>query len=540
MRDRLIRPGEGSLVATCGLFAFLAVALAILLRTWSDAAFLSAFDVDRLPIFFIASAVVFVPATFGYAWLVRQAPPAPLNTALMVLFASGALGASTWQPAGGKGLFGVVLLFAVVSPLVNVICWNSILDRLDSRQGKRLIPVIGGMSTLGAILAGVGAGELSARHGADSLLWACVALLTLMAPLPALITSGVTGPGGSGEHKAPTDSFQQGLAALGRNRLLVMTAATVFLMAIATNVVDFVFKARLQEAYDKDAMGVFLGRFHGATNLAVLAVQFFIVPRALKRMGVALAAAVHPAVVLLGAGATLAFPGLLGAVALRFGDTLLKFTFGADTHQMLLTAAPPDDRRQAKVLIKGVVYPLGGLAAGIVLAAVSPAHAPAMAGCFAGAWLLLTLRLHQHYTHEVGARLEIEVGPPSGEHDPSGDEFVARWVLRERLEEVEKLRQIPSDERTRSIHDAQMHDALDGVFRSLGELVGDEVAVGEAAKRYLHGGPVDRARAVELLDSMIHHHAHGLSEAAEVLERVSADRSKSARLHAQGSKRRAG
>ncbi len=513
------------------------MALAILLRTWSDAAFLSAFPVAHLPRFFIASAIVFVPATFGYAWLVRKVPPAPLNTALMVGFTAAAAGSTQWASAGGRVLFGVVLLFAVVSPLVNVICWNSILDRLDSRQGKRLIPVIGGMSTIGAILAGLSAGELAGRYGADSLLWACVGLLALMIPLPGLVSGGVA-IGQSDSGKTKTDTFRQGLQVLGRNRLLVMTAAAVFLMAVTTNVVDFVFKARLQETFDRDAMGVFLGRFHGATNLAVLLVQFLIVPRALRRMGVALAAGVHPAVVLAGAAATLAFPGLAGAVALRFGDTLLKFTFQADTHQMLLTAAPAADRRQAKVLIKGVVYPMGGLAAGVVLASVDPGSAAGLAGCFAGAWLLLTLRLHRHYTHEVGARLQIEVGEQSGEH--GRDDFSLRWTLRERLEELEKLRQMPADERTRTIHDAQMNDALDRVFNSLGELVGEQSVVAEAAERYLHGGATDRARAVELLDSMIHHHSHALSGAADVLERVSADRSDVRGSSRPRRKRRAG
>ena len=99
---------------------------------------------------------------------------------------------------------------------------------------------------------------------------------------------------------------------------------------------------------------------------------------------------------------------------------------------------------------------------------------------------------------------------------------------------------MPSEERTRTIHDAQMNDALDSVFKSLGELVGEESTVAAAAQRYLHGGAADRARAVELLDSMIHHHTHGLSGAADVLERVSADRSAVRPQGARRGMRRAG
>ena len=54
--------------------------LAILIRTWSDAAFLGKFDVDVLPIFFAFSAVVFLPTTAIYTWLSKRIAPVVLNT----------------------------------------------------------------------------------------------------------------------------------------------------------------------------------------------------------------------------------------------------------------------------------------------------------------------------------------------------------------------------------------------------------------------------------------------------------------------------
>ena len=57
---------------------------------------------------------------------------------------------------------------------------------------------------------------------------------------------------------------------LTANRLIGTVAIATFLMALTTNVIDYQFKAFAQDALAPESLGVFFGRFHGATNLAVL------------------------------------------------------------------------------------------------------------------------------------------------------------------------------------------------------------------------------------------------------------------------------
>ena len=52
-----VRAEEWPLVLATGTFAFLAVALAIAMRTWSDAVFLTTFDASWIPWLFVASAL---------------------------------------------------------------------------------------------------------------------------------------------------------------------------------------------------------------------------------------------------------------------------------------------------------------------------------------------------------------------------------------------------------------------------------------------------------------------------------------------------
>ena len=81
-----VRDGEWPLVLATGTFASLAVAFAIALRTWSDAVFLTTFDAGWIPWLFVASALVFLPATLCYAWLVPRIGAIWLSTFLLLSF----------------------------------------------------------------------------------------------------------------------------------------------------------------------------------------------------------------------------------------------------------------------------------------------------------------------------------------------------------------------------------------------------------------------------------------------------------------------
>jgi hypothetical protein len=69
-----------------------------------------------------------------------------------------------------------------------------------------------------------------------------------------------------------------------------------------------------------------------------------------------------------------------------------------------------------------------------------------------------------------------------------------------------------------------INEALDQLFETLGELIGDPRAVGAAAQRYLHGSGSERAYAVELLDTLLD--THRVPAATDLLDSLSRDRSR--------------
>jgi len=523
-----VRPGEWALVAATGSFAFLAVALAIVLRTWSDAIFLNHFDVSWVPWLFVASALVFVPATFGYAWVAPRLGSVWLNTLLLGAFGVATVACARFAQTP-RGVFAAVLVVSVFSPLANVICWNTILDRLDTRQVRRLLPVIGGISTLGAIGGGLLGGELAALHGHEALVWLAFACLICMTPLPLALSAPLRRRGA----RARTLGIQEGFHALASNRLIGIVATGTFLMALTTNVVDYQFKAYAQLAIPSDGLGTFFARFHGAANLAVLIVQFGLAPIVMRRFGVALAFALHPFVLVLGAFLTLAFPVLAAAVALRFADTVLKFTFHKNANDLALSPVRSQERHQAMVFLKGVVYPLGGITAGLVLAGSASLGSDLLRGLgfwvmlLASLWLLVARQLRVGYMEQIGRKLSIEIEPTRPRSRKSAAALMEDLRMRvgqirslqHRLHERQRLQEEADPELNLAIQ-----QALDGLFATMADLVGDARAVEAAADRYLHGDGSERASAVELLDTLLD--THRVPDAADLLDSLSRDRTR--------------
>jgi len=419
-RPRKVEPDEWPVVLLSGALSFGAVALAIFIRTWSDTLFLSRFDAEQIALFYILSAVIFAPTTMGYAWLSQRFHPVRLNTATLLLFAGLSL-LCLAPPSSAPLTFGLLLALSLVSPLVNALCWGMILERLTSRQSKRLVPLIGGSATLGAALSGVVAAGVLGWGGDAALMGLITATLLALAPLPMILMRGAQGEANPNAQARPREpeSLVDGLKALSHNDLLRVSAVATFLMAIATNLIDYLFKAELQLEMPREALGPFFARFHALTNLGILAVQVLLLGPALSRLELRWSFGLYP-LSLLAVGALCLTPlGLWAFIGLRGADTLMKFTFYSTTENLLLTPVPFRERTQSKVFLKGVIYPLGGLVAGLLISLISAAvgeggrptsAALLLALLISGAWVWSTAHVHQHYLQQLAHNLGLTLG----------------------------------------------------------------------------------------------------------------------------------
>src|SRR4051812_241544 len=148
----------------------------------------------------------------------------------------------------------------VINVLTILQFWLLAAELLDSRQAKRLFPIIGGGGSLAAILIGPELKPFCKTYGSDTLLWlvcalllgaAAVALATTRLPKVPVVRSAVT-PGRRKGKRIPSP-------------YLLMLSVVVVCAAVVSSIVDYQFKIISSGTLrsETDLVG-FFGQFYAA------------------------------------------------------------------------------------------------------------------------------------------------------------------------------------------------------------------------------------------------------------------------------------
>src|SRR6185295_11130878 len=147
-----IRPGDGWPLLILLAHSFLKGAARVLLETPANSLFLSRFSIDKLPLIYVATAIVCTAIGLVYARLEARVSVKTLLVGTLgflsivtLVFYIGLAGGNS-RPA----VFGVMVWKDVHWTLMNLEFWALAGLLLDVRQGKRLF----GMIALGEIIAG--------------------------------------------------------------------------------------------------------------------------------------------------------------------------------------------------------------------------------------------------------------------------------------------------------------------------------------------------------------------------------------------------
>lgn len=411
-----VRAGEGPVLGVAVGFAFLAVAAAIVSRAVADALFLTAWPLSAVPRFFIVSNAVFIAGSMLYSALVRVVRPVALNSGMAALFAVTLAAGRALVPeheGASVGLYTVCVWLTVAPAILNIVCWNAIADCFDSRQARRLVPIVFSGCTAGAILAGVGMAPFIDVFDVESLLYVLAGLVAACVPLPVLLART-----GSRATDAPSRSFirdasdglwtilKEGITTVSRSRLLRLLALIVLLAGLVTNLVDYAFKGMLQARYDRDQIGAFYGYFNAVANTGNLVLQLFVVSWAMNRFGVARIFRVLPVTLLCGTLVLGLWPAFAAIVGLKLLDGLLRFTFQTSANEVVIAPIPYVERNRAKIFIKGAMNPLGAILAGLLLMPLAAGQVPIHAlvvllVVVLAAWLWLVRGISRAYSEQL-------------------------------------------------------------------------------------------------------------------------------------------
>lgn len=223
-------------------------------------------------------------------------------------------------------------------------------------EGRRLIGPIGSAGVIGGFLG-------SSMAGA-ALFVIPVNALTLVASAGFLVAAGVLGSAALEERSARPAGDRRPRAhsaasAFRKEPFLWRIALLVVLSTASVLTIDYLFKWTVARSVPAHELGRFFALYYAGLNGLALLVQLFIGGALVRRMGVALASAITPTLLLFGALGVLFSGGIpLAVFALRGIDGSLRHSIHRITTELVYFPVPADARERAKPLIDGTLVRL--------------------------------------------------------------------------------------------------------------------------------------------------------------------------------------
>lgn len=380
-----IEPGEGGTLFLLSLSLFLVIgSTAVIGRTVSRSLFLSGLPPQYIPVRYLAVTVGVVLTSllyariagrFGTAYLIQRTTLAMIGGLLVFrLLLSTAIANSLWN-------LGFLYVFLEVVMALSVIqFWTFASELFNTRQAKRLFPIVTGASNLGSMLAGASVTVLAPSLGTANLLYVIAGMLAANILLVGIISSrnGVSNKQQafirSPAAKQSRSGTRSALGLLRRSPLLGTMASIVVLITLAVNIIDYQFDLSLKSSFasDPQRLSSFLGSFYFWTGIAGLVQQLFLTGPLLRRLGVVTALVIMPISILTGSLLVLASGAALWAVTVaRSPDTVFRYTIHDTSFNLLYVPIPHELRLRARTMIDGIFKPLTIGLAGVLFFLVS-------------------------------------------------------------------------------------------------------------------------------------------------------------------------
>ena len=358
------------------VFLYLTLALTsyIIAKAVRDSLFLNQFSALALPYVYIGVAVLIGFIVAIYVRLSSRMRQSSLISGTLLFFIVNTLflwwaARVSWAPISivfyiWANIFGIIITAQV---------WTVASTVFDTRQAKRLFPLIGSGGILGGALGGLIATAVVRSVGTDNLLLALVLLLGVSIAIVQVLSRRYSPPvveAIGGRHSSRGNvNIKSVLEITARSRYLRLIATLLALSAIVTLIIDFQFKLIVQQSLlSKDELTAFFGSFYAYVGLFSFLLQFLAGSRIVERYGVKLTLMMLPLALLGGTAILLAYPARLWAgILLKGSDGMLRYSIDKSTLELLYVPVPQSTKAQVKAVIDMVLQRLSDGIGGLLL-----------------------------------------------------------------------------------------------------------------------------------------------------------------------------
>ncbi|MFT5394621.1 MAG: hypothetical protein ACI8PT_004832, partial [Gammaproteobacteria bacterium] len=447
-----LRHDDRCVLRLLGPLFVVAAGSAVIVAAFSKALFLHENPLENLPWMYLGASLFTVCASLVYVMAMERLTIIQRFNALLALAIVSFVVMRFAYPYDPQLMSFVLLIWCSgITHLILVQTWNLASGLLPSRQSKRLLPVCAALATLGAATGGaLTQGALHAGLPAYELIWMAVALLlyvvfnakrTIQSLADQLSLTIGRDFSVHAESIVPVARLPgiteaaKGFSSLRRSPVLARLTATVFLLQIASVLVDYQFSAELKINYDQERIAGFLGTYYCLTNLVAFFIALMVSSRVVRRFGIGWAIASSAVVMALGclayfvAGLSGLFSTFFVIVVLSSIERITTFALTRNAMQMLITPIDVREGERAKTLIDGVVQRLATIVASgaLLVMALSVDHLhwlSPMAFLLSALVAVIAARIGPHYCNALFDALR------AGRLDAGTDPQLRAWVAK--------------------------------------------------------------------------------------------------------------
>lgn len=376
-----VRAGEGPGVLLLTANVFLLLAAYYLLKTAREALILTEGGAYIKAYSSAGQAVLLMILVPLYGMVGTRVVRGKLLPGLTLFFASHLAAFSFFGALGNR--IGVVYYIWVGIFNVFVISqiWAFANDLYTESQGKRLFPLIGIGSSLGAWLGAEAAAQLVGhfQFSPYNLMLAALGILTLCAILTIVVNRRETSRASTemAKHADMTLSAGNGFSLVFSSRYLILIAVLTVLLNIVNSSGEFILGKVVAEqamatvganpAAQKAFIGEFYGRFFSGVNLLGFLLQTFLVSRLFRYIGVRGAIFVLPCIALVSYSVLAAAPILAVVRVVKTLENATDYSVQNTVKQALFLPTSREEKYKAKAAIDTFFMRFGDvLQAGIV------------------------------------------------------------------------------------------------------------------------------------------------------------------------------
>jgi uncharacterized membrane protein YeaQ/YmgE (transglycosylase-associated protein family) len=394
------------------ILLFLIRSSGIIFNNFAETAFLKRYGVEYLPIVYMLNSIATFIIMGVLAGIMARLPGARLLSYLLVFCGTSVAGLRFIIPFGFDLIYPILfLLKAQYEILLGLLFWNLANDLFNTRQSKRLFPLITAGGVVGDIIGSFGTPIIAKIISLDNLMLIYLVTTVLGAltvkglgsrfPTILLVDKETLATKKGKPRTGIIEEIKKIIPIMKESTLVKILILLTFLPNVVIPIMNYQFNFAVNEQFATEGgLIAFFGYFRGSMNIISLFILMF-VGRAYGRLGLPVVLMFHPFNYVLAFLAFLLRFDIFAAIYARMSTNILRTTFNKPATAVLMGLFPESHRAVMRAFLRGTVVRVGLLiSSGIILISENlfhPRYLSLVAIPLVSAWLITVIFLKKSY-----------------------------------------------------------------------------------------------------------------------------------------------